>query len=232
MVCPHGLICVSVTANDGQGILDAVSPVLSLVDVVEIRLDTMLDPSMEGWIASIPKPVLVTNRPAWEGGQYTGNEQDRIALLGAALRAGATYVDIELKTAPDLRKVLQNLAREQGAKVIVSNHDFQSTPSLDHLRQTLREMIASGADIGKIVTTATCAAETLRILSLQQEAMAAHFPLSAFAMGAAGTISRLATLYLGGCMTYAAITAQQATAPGQLSVHDLHALKTILEQPK
>jgi 3-dehydroquinate dehydratase-1/3-dehydroquinate dehydratase/shikimate dehydrogenase len=227
-----GLICVSVTANDGQGILDTVSPVLSLVDVVEIRLDTMLDPSMDGWIASIPKPVLVTNRPTWEGGQCTANEHDRIALLGAALRAGAQYVDLELKTAPDLRIQVQNLAREQGAKVILSNHDFQSTPPLDRLRTTLQEMIACGADIGKIVTTATCPAETLRILSLQQEAMAADFPLSAFAMGAAGTISRLATLYLGGCMTYAAITAQQATAPGQLSVHDLHALKTILEQPK
>lgn len=229
MTLTTGLICVSVSADDGQGVLAALAPVLAAVDVVEVRLDTLLDPGLElGWIARISRPVLATNRPTWEGGRYAGDEDQRIALLCQALVAGARYVDIELRTAPDLRHQVQTLARQQGAQVICSSHDFQGTPSSEQLRRTLAEMIASGADIGKIITTATQPAEALRILALQQEARAASFPLSAFAMGAAGKITRLATLYLGGCMSYTAISPDQATAPGQLTVAELQGLIALL----
>ena len=224
-----GLICVSVAADDAAGITAAVLPVVSLVDVVEIRLDTMKHPLIAQCVANIPRPVLVTNRPTWEGGQFARGEQDRIDLLCKGVRSGARFVDIELQTRADLRAQVLQEARKHGAKVIISSHDFNGTPSLASLQETLRQMIASGADIGKIVTTATNPEAAVRILSLQQEALASHFPLSAFAMGTAGKISRLATLYLGGFMTYAAISSDQATAPGQLSVHDLHALIALFE---
>lgn len=226
---PTGLICVSVAADDAAGIIAAVLPVVPLVDVVEIRLDGMKISGIEPCISAIPRPVLVTNRPTWEGGQYTSGEQDRIDLLCMWVQAGARFVDIELRTSRDLREQVLEVARQHGTQVIISSHDFTGTPPLADLQETLRQMIASGADIGKIVTTATNAEDALRILSLQQEALAGHFPLSAFAMGTAGKISRLATLYLGGFMTYAALTAEQATAPGQLSVHDLNALIALFE---
>lgn len=224
-----GLICVSVAADDCVGIIAAVLPVVPLIDVVEIRLDAMKQPGVKECITTILRPVLVTNRPTWEGGLYAGNEQHRIDQLCQALQAGAQYVDVELRTDMDLKTQVLKEARRYGAKVIISSHDFQGTPPFANLLQTLRQMIASGADIGKIVTTATNAEAAVRILALQQEAMASSFPLSAFAMGTSGKISRLATLYLGGFMTYAAISADQATAPGQLSVHDLHALITLFE---
>ena len=91
-------------------------------------------------------------------------------------------------------------------------------------------MRASGADLGKIVTTATNADEALRVLAVQGEAKTLHFPLSAFAMGEPGRITRLASLYLGGAMTYASLDEHQATAPGQLSVRHLRALITLFEQ--
>ncbi len=223
-----GRICVSVMADDAIGVLTAVMPVVPLVDVIEIRLDGMHDPRIERCIATLPLPVLVTNRPIWEGGQFDGNEQDRIDSLCQAMQAGAQYVDIELRTKADLVAQVLEEARKLDAQVIISSHDFQGTPPRQQLQETLRLMIASGADIGKIVTTAATPEDALCILSLQQEAMAGGFPLSAFAMGAAGRISRLATLYLGGFMTYAALTAQQATAPGQLSVDDLHTLISLI----
>lgn len=224
-----GLVCVSVAADDAAGIIAAVMPVVPLIDVVEIRLDGMKDPRIAPCVAGIPRPVLVTNRPVWEGGQYAGSEQDRIDLLCKGVQSGARFVDIEQRTSAHFREQVQNVARQHGSRVIISHHDFLCTPSLADLQETLRQMIASGADIGKIVTTASTAADAVRILALQQEALARHFPLSAFAMGPAGKISRLATLYLGGFMTYAAITAEQATAPGQLSVQDLSALIALFE---
>lgn len=225
----RGLICVSVMAEDSTAVLAAVTPILALADVIEIRLDGLRDPLDLSCIGAIAKPVLATNRPIWEGGRCTASEEERIAALCTALDHGARYVDIELAAAPQLRLGLLAAAQAHGAQTIVSSHDFVGTPAAPQLSATLEAMIASGADIGKIVTTATTPDETLRILALQQEARAAGFPLCAFAMGEAGTISRLATLYLGGFMTYASPSREQATAPGQIAVRDLHALLALLE---
>ena len=224
-----GLICVSVLAEDCAGVLAAVAPAAELADVIEIRLDGLREPLDPACIAALARPVLATNRPVWEGGRFVASEEERLDQLDAALQAGARYVDIELRTAPELRAHLQTTARACGAKVIVSSHDFTTTPPADRLSATLRQMIACGADIGKIVTTAISPADALRILALQQEAMAAAFPLCAFAMGEAGAITRLSTLYLGGFMTYAALSAVQATAPGQITIHDLRQLLTLLD---
>jgi len=229
MKAERGRLCVSVAAPDAEGIVAAVMPIADLVDVVEIRLDLMADPRIEPCLSRMPCPVLVTNRPHWEGGRFMGREEERIAQLCQAMQAGARYADIELRTSPELRYKVLTTAQHHGVEILFSSHDFQSTPPLPRLREILAEMIAAGADIGKIVTTATTPADALRIMALQETAAAASFPLCAFAMGEAGKISRLATLFLGGFMTYAAINQQQATAPGQISIADLHALCALFE---
>jgi 3-dehydroquinate dehydratase type I len=175
---------------------------------------------------------LVTNRPVWEGGQWAVGEEERIDLLCQALDWGAHYVDIELRAAPELRAQVVASARRHQAETIISHHDFERTRTSEHLTRLLEQMMGSGAAIGKIVTTAQTPTDALRVLALQEQAKAARFPLIAFAMGSAGTISRLATLYLGGVMSYAALSPEQATAPGQLSIHALqHLISTLEEQP-
>ena len=221
---------MSVAAADAASVIAGVRPVQSLADVVEIRLDAMLEARIDPCVAALDLPLLVTNRPQWEGGHFAGREDDRVDQLCAAVRAGARYVDIELRTDPALRSRLFTVARDCSARVIVSSHDFTGTPPAALLQATLQQMVASGAHMGKIVTTATNADEALRVLALQQEAGRLGFPLSAFAMGEPGRITRLATLYLGGAMTYAALDEHQATAPGQLSVAHLHSLITLFEQ--
>jgi 3-dehydroquinate dehydratase-1/3-dehydroquinate dehydratase/shikimate dehydrogenase len=139
-------------------------------------------------------------------------------------------VDIELRTESGLRGQLLAAARAHGSKVIISSHDFATTPSWKDLCCTLQRMRESGGDMGKVVTTASTSEEALRILSLQLDALATGFPLSAFAMGEAGRITRFATLYLGGCMTYVAPDELSATAPGQLTVTQLRALIALFER--
>ena len=221
---------MSVAAADAASVIARVRPVQSLADVVEIRLDAMLEARIAPCVAALDLPLLVTNRPQWEGGHFAGREDDRVDQLCAAVRAGARYVDIELRTDPALRSRLFTVARDCSARVIVSSHDFTGTPPAALLQATLQQMVASGAHMGKIVTTATNADEALRVLALLEEAALLGFPLSAFAMGEPGRITRLATLYLGGAMTYAALDEHQATAPGQLSVAHLRSLITLFEQ--
>nr|WP_320010616.1 type I 3-dehydroquinate dehydratase [uncultured Desulfobulbus sp.] len=226
----RGLICVSLAEKNENAVQQALAPVLDLVDLIEVRLDCMENPQVGNFIASTDKPILVTNRPHWEGGQWKGSEQQRTELLVQALGWGAQYVDIELLAADEVREIILTKAQAVGAQVVISSHDFTSTPAASVLEERFEQMRTSGADIAKIVVTAHDAAQCLRILSLQEKAMATNFPLSAFAMGSAGAISRLATLYLGGCMSYAALSPEQATAPGQLSVQELHAMLPVFSK--
>ncbi len=218
------MICVAVAAWDAAAAEKAVRQVRGLVDVVEIRLDAMPVPQVRLCCDLLEPPLLFTNRPQWEGGQFCGPETERLAPLLEAAALGAAFVDFELRADSGLRGRLLDSLAGSGSRLIISCHDFAGTPPDEELGGILQQMLASGAHIGKIVTMAHNDLDVLRVLNLQGLAREHDFPLIAFCMGEAGGISRLATLYLGGFMTYAAISEEEATAPGQLSVAGLSAL--------
>jgi 3-dehydroquinate dehydratase-1/3-dehydroquinate dehydratase/shikimate dehydrogenase len=216
-----GGICASVAAPDWQAALDTARPVAGLVDVVEIRLDTMAEINLPAMCRCIERPLLFTNRPKWEGGAFKGSEDKRLEILLEAVRCGADYVDLELKSDPRLRgRLLEGLA-DTGTRLILSHHDFASTPDFPALSGILKQQRDSGADIGKIVTLASDHLDVIRVLRLLEDAHSMGFPLIAFCMGEAGRLSRIITLLLGGFMTYAAPAKNGSTAPGQLTVHEL-----------
>lgn len=214
-------VCVSIANETPDAALAAALACAAGADVIEIRLDFLANPDPRPFLAALKTPLLFTNRAAWEGGRFAGSEEERLRPLLAAAEAGAAFVDIELKTAQPLRDRLIAQAREQGARPIVSWHDFSGTPPDQVLGDILRDMRATGASIGKIVTTAADFRDVLRVLALQTAAHDLDFPLIAFAMGEAGRVSRAATCRLGGFMTYAAPDNGAATAPGQLPVSSL-----------
>lgn len=226
----RGLICLSLAGGTADALIRQAEPLVHLADLVELRLDAMQRPDIAPFIARFDIPVLATNRPTWEGGAFSGSESERLALLEAALDVGAQYVDIELRTESGLRDAFLEKARGRGAWSIVSWHDFHETPDvarLSEIYREMRELAAHGAKSGKIVTFAKGAAEALRAPTLLAQADAA-FPLSTFAMGAAGGITRLASLYLGGHICYAAADENSGTAPGQIGIRRLRTLCDLL----
>ncbi len=226
----RGLVCAATAEKTPADLAQKLSKCADKIDVVEVRLDLMTDPDIDGCLEAAGQlPSLFTNRPSWEGGKFAGNEQNRIQPLISAAQKGATYVDIELKTEHTLRQKCIAACQNAGAKVIVSQHNFQETPSPEVLIQTLEDLIQTGAYAGKIITTAKSAKDVRQTLTLLSLAQDSNFPLSTFCMGEAGQISRFSTLYLGGFMSYAAINSETATAPGQLSVDHLHSLITLFE---
>ena len=226
----RGRICVSVTGADASAVYHELQPILGMVDVVEIRLDMMAQPEVAKCCSLVRKPLLFTNRPVWEGGLFPGFEDDRIRPLFTAVEVQAAYVDFELRADPLLRSQLLEAMEGTPTRMILSWHDFKATPTAEELAELLDEMIASGAHIGKIVSTAHSTADVLRMFRIHEHALAAGFPLSCFCMGNPGRITRFATLYLGGYMTYGAVSTQQTTAPGQLSVTQLYALCSEFEK--
>jgi len=204
----------------------------SHADVIEIRLDSLLKAEIEPFATGLTKPLLFTNRPEWEGGSFKGSEAARIALLLQAVQLDCALVDLELKTAPELRaEMLDVLLKHPQTGLIVSWHDFSGTPADEELGEILLQQMESGAHIGKIVTKANDYKDVLRILNLQANAVESNFPLIAFCMGAIGKISRLATTKLGGYMTYAAPDGGKETAPGQIPVSVLRDILSRLLDP-
>lgn len=210
------MICVSISAPTMSSMLAAIKKGQKVADVMELRLDGLKHPQMSRLLEAVrPKKIVVTNRSAREGGLFRGREEERIDSLAEALALGADYIDIEWQTAARAKKRL--LSQKGKGKVIFSYHHFTRTPAKRSLLKVLRSMRAEGADIGKIVTMATSPDDNITLLSLLGWARREGFPLIAFCMGEIGKISRLATLALGGYMTYASLKPGQETAPGQIS---------------
>lgn len=225
---PHPRICVSIgreTIDDALAVADSVA---SQADVLEIRLDCLTVPAISPFINGLSRPLLFTNRPQWEGGQFSGEEDARMGALLEAVAENSEYVDLEL-LAPDESHLKMRMAlQESETRLILSWHNFQDTPTREELVGRMALMQDKGADIGKIITTAHSSEDVLRVLALQEVAQQLDFPLIAFCMGRPGVISRVATCDLGGYMTYCAVSADEATAPGQLSVSVLREIYSLM----
>lgn len=229
MFTGSGKVCVSIAERDLPRALGLAAKAVSLADVLEIRLDALAAPDFSPFLENLPGAALLfTCRPEWDGGGFRGSEENRVEILAAAAEAGAAYVDVELRTTDALRTALIKRAQRSGTKVIVSWHDFKTTASAQALVSILQEQFRSGADWGKIVTTARDFRDVLRVLSLQELAAEVDFPLCAFCMGPKGMISRIATLELGGVMTYAAANGGQVAAPGQLPLEAMRKIQELL----
>ena len=94
-------------------------------------------------------------------------------------------------------------------------------PDAARLEAVLEEMLASEADIVKLVALAREPADNLRMLSLIPRAKAQGKEIIAFCMGPLGKWSRIAAPLLGSWLTFAPFSKKGASAPGQLTVNDL-----------
>ena len=201
-------------------------------DLVEYRLDNFVEPDQAGaLVGGSPLPCIVTCRPTWEGGEYDGNEQDRISLLEhAALPAdggGPAYVDVELaayQSSANLRQKVGLMVshddqprRDVGTGLILSAHDFTTRPAdLDR-----RVMAMAEAPACRVIK-ATWRARSLRDNLEAFEIIGRRLkPTIALCMGEFGLPSRVLARKFGALLTFASLDDSQATAPGQPTVDEL-----------
>lgn len=200
------LLCATVTGATTAELVRA-RDAAAAADLVELRLDTVDVPDVQGAIAGRPRPVVVTCRPRWEGGAFDGPEEVRASLLSQALEHGAEFVDVEYASA--CRDALLQRARE---RVIVSHHDFEGVPR--DLGVRLSAMRATGAAVVKLAVTARRLCDQLPLFELAEQEGASPQRHVCVAMGEAGIPSRVLAARLGNAWTYAG----EAVAPGQLSL--------------
>jgi 3-dehydroquinate dehydratase/shikimate dehydrogenase len=181
----------------------------------------MNSPSIERLIDASNVPVIVTNRPACEGGKFNGTEKERITYLQRACHLGVKYVDMELDHFHDLD-------RKATTRLIVSYHNFNETPQ--NLDEIYSKIVDKGADIVKIATKANSYDDSRRMLNLIA-AKHNEMDIIGICMGEKGVATRVLGPVYGGYLTFASLEGK-ASAPGQLDVHDLKTAWNVLRMDK
>ena len=211
-------LCASIITAD----VKAIKEIEPLVDLFEVRIDLIGD----GWTEvakKLKKPWIACNRLVEEGGKWQGNEARRIEKLLQAMELGAKIVDVEYN-AKNVDNIISFIKKR--ATCLLSFHDFEKTPPLETLKQTVHNELKAGADICKIVTFAQGFEDNLTVLQLITE-----FPqtkMVAFAMGPQGMASRILAPSAGAYFTYGAVEKGKESAPGQIPVVDMLRLYKIL----
>lgn len=199
-------VCVTVTATTTAELRERRDRITG-ADLLELRVDTVRDPSAAGALAGRRLPVIVTCRPSWEGGQFTGSEEERRRILLDAQQLGADYVDVEWKAGFD-----ELITARRGQGVVLSMHDFDGVPH--DLLARLAAMRSTGAEVIKIAVMAERLTDSLPLLTIGRDAAS---PIALVAMGDAGVPSRVLAAWFGSCWTYAG----DAAAPGQIPLAKL-----------
>lgn len=202
-----------------------IEEILQHVEMAEIRLDrcSLTDSETETCFES-DVPLVATCRVSEVMASDPSLSEIKAASLCEerlcrAIKAGARYVDVEVEAPKYMSKRVRSCAQENGTVFIKSFHDFSGTGSCEELKAVVEKCLHIGADIVKIVTTARTADEAERVLSLYDEFAPEN--LIAFSMGDAGRESRMQCLAKGAPYTYAALTEEDAAAPGQWSAAEM-----------
>ena len=170
------------------------------------------------------------NRTVWElvsahGGKNLIKSKSMLSeecgLTPYLLQRGVDAVDVEyFRDRASIEKILA-VAKEHGVTVIMSNHDFDKTPSFDEITGRLMGMKKLGADVAKLACMPNSAKDVLTLLSAT-EAVKSQYPdepIITMSMGKLGAISRISGEIFGSALTFG--SAKKASAPGQLEVTTL-----------
>ena len=219
-------ICISVVEKNEKDIIKYIKEISKLpVDIIEWRADFFIDDinkyndnfddiiSFSKEIKKLSsKPILFTLRSNKEGGNIKYNMYESIINL---------YDDLTLKE-NDIKKLIKS-ASSNNIKTIISNHDFNKTPSKKEIISRINKMIRLKCDIAKVAYMPKNKKDVITLLDASSDIK--NFPVIAISMGNIGIISRI----FGSVLTFA--SAKRSSAPGQLESMKLkYILDTIYEK--
>lgn len=220
-------ICVSILPRNGVEALALVKKAQKLkADLIEVRLDCLEMPQNLAVLVKTAKiPLIATNKLTGEKGFFAGTEAERQQTLLNAAENGFQYVDVNLSS-PNCKETIYEL-KKLGAKPIVSHHKLDGPLGFPEMEMVLKQEIACGASVCKIVGTAETVEDNLAVLNF----VASHSgkaKLVCFCMGEAGRVSRVLSPLFGAFFTFASLEKGSETAKGQISICEMKAAYDVL----
>ena len=217
-----------------------------IYDVVELRIDFLSDvenldavgAALDEVRKELPDSALLfTFRTKEEGGETNVSEDYYFELIRYAVNSGRVdAVDVEyFRSAAKIKETVE-LANKAGVTVVMSNHDFEKTPSFTEISDRLIGMKERGADVAKregyqyakLACMPRSAKDVLTLLSATENVKSLYpdEPLITMSMGKLGAVSRISGEIFGSAMTFG--SAKKASAPGQIEVTALQKILEIL----
>ncbi|MEX3801784.1 type I 3-dehydroquinate dehydratase [Acinetobacter baumannii] len=172
------------------------------------------------------KPMIATIRTKNEGSQPEISDADYGKTYQAYLKNPfMDWLDVEMFRDQKVVSEIVQKAHQKKVLVVMSNHDFQKTPSQDEIEKRLLKQDQMGADVLKIAVMPKSKQDVFTLMNATLKvSQQTTKPLLTMSMGQLGTISRVATANMGGSYSFGMIG--QASAPGQI---DVTKLKQILQ---
>jgi 3-dehydroquinate dehydratase / shikimate dehydrogenase len=214
-------ICAVVAASTAEEFRARVRVALGETPTVELRLDWLANDTERekalNWLKNYaPKNAvfLATCRRRVGGGELAGGAEKELYWLRKATEAGCAWCDLEIETLQEMPGQTVESCRLPD-KVLLSIHDFQSTPMLP---AKLKLAARGGATAVKVAAMARKLSDSTRLLRLARGSQ----KVVAVPMGEIGLPARILALREGSALLYAPVAA--ATAPGQVRLQELKEL--------
>lgn len=229
-------ICVPIVEETQEAIWKKAEEAADLeIEVAEWRVDFYQDVFSEDALVETlqglkqrlkEKALLFTFRTKQEGGNLAIKTEDYYQLNEKA----ASYVDfVDIEAFLDREKTVAEVKKLQalGARVFLSNHDFEKTVSEEEIVQRLSWMQQQGADVAKIALMPKDKEDVVTLLSATRKAdKLLKIPIITMSMGKLGIISRVSGTFTGSAMTFASLG--KISAPGQIPVEDMRKFLEII----
>jgi len=176
-------------------------------------------------------PLLFTLRSALEGGAQVLTDETRLAVIEAVVATGlVSLVDIEAASPQTLIEPVRELTQSAGVALILSSHDFKSTPEVDDMVARLVEAQSLGADVVKLAVMPQSREDVLNLMlaSVRYNDLPDATHAVTISMSGDGLISRLAAGFSHSVITFCA--GKGVSAPGQVPADDMRGPMMLLAQ--
>ncbi len=206
--------------------------------LIELRLDMcgeLSDDDVRSAVANLPEYVelLLTNRSSAEGGESDASDTERLSRIDR-LAPAFDMIDLELRTwqASESHRTLMAEALSRASerkgvrsqsnrrRLVMSMHDFRGRPKA--LQSDLLACVeAPLCDVVKVAWPARSVRDCFEVFDIMQTCPK---PVIAICMGELGVVSRILAPKFNAFASFANLTPERATAPGQLSIDDFRGI--------
>lgn len=238
-------VAISITQTSFENILKEARELVDAndleksIDIVELRVDYFEDvfdkEKLKFLLINLRNilhdlPIIFTFRSKNEGGQKNISKTDYLNIYKFVIESKLVdLIDVEFFMGNEVLEEIIKYSRKYNIKTIISNHDFEKTPSKEIILDRLKKMNDLDCDILKIALMPKNKLDVLELLSASISIRNYTYkPLIVISMGDLGVMSRVFSEMFNSCITFASL--KNSSAPGQLNVKYLNQILNLINK--
>ena len=193
-------------------------------DLEHVEVEAALDRLADG----IQAEAMFTIRGQDQAGFFPGTEEQRLAILEAALSRGIQWVDLENSIEGSARENLVAKARDADISIVVSRHEA-STPGAEDITAWIKDSADHG-DLVKFCSMISNPSDALQLVQASMDLKDGEIKFSIMGLGPGGDWTRLHAPVMGQSLVYATMRTEYALKDeGRINVRDVRDAWQLLE---